>query len=484
MRRQLFGSFVFLLAAFVPTFILTSCSGLSSRNQAGSGSSKTVPALAWPTPSPVTNPTPLSSTQLDATANVPGTFVYTPAAGSVLPAGTQTLTVTFTPTDTGDYHTAAATVSIVVNPAKPDAYVYVSTKPDNNDNVEIYDYSAASDGTLTAVVGSPFSASTGVQATNGKYLFGSNGVDIYSFSVASDGTFQQVASINAQQFNSQSTNGSYCGNPGSPFLDRTGTNLYDLDYDGNVCANNQYQSFSVDSSIGNLTYLGSTSAATPIFDVPLSFSGNNQYAYGGSCYHWYQEIFGFVRNSDGTLAALSFDPIVSAPMPASNAGQIYCPYLAAADSANHVAVPVQALDNATLLPVGPMQLATYTSDASGNLTTSSTYSNMPAMSVTNSSNNYPTAISMSPSNQLLAIGGSAGLQVFHFNGANPIMPYTNVLTTDEVDSLFWDNDNHLYALAQSGAKLFVFTITPTSQNQASGSPYTLTNPGSLVVLPE
>ena len=334
------------------------------------------------------------------------------------------------------------------------------------------------------MAGSPFAASTGVQAANGKYLFGSNGIDIYSFSVASDGTFQQVASINAQQFNSQSSNGSYCGNPGSPFLDRTGTNLYDLDYDGNVCANNQYQSFSIDSSTGNLTYLGSTSASTPIFSVPLTFSGNNQYAYGASCYHWYQEIFGFVRNSDGTLTALSFDPIVSAPMPASNAGQMYCPYLAAADSANHVAVPVQGLDIGTLLPVGPTQLATYTSDSFGNLTTSSNYSNMPAMSVTNSSNNYPTAISMSPSNQLLGLGGSAGLQVFHFNGANPIKPYTDVLTTDEVDAMFWDNDNHLYALAQSGAKLFVFTITPTSQSQASGSPYTLTNPGSLIVLPE
>jgi hypothetical protein len=482
MRRQLFGPLLCLLAALVPSFILTSCSGLSS-NQAGSGSSKNVPTIAWPPPSPITNPTPLTAIQLDATANVPGTFVYTPAAGSVLPAGTQTLKVTFTPTDTTDYNPATAVVSITVNPA-PDAYVYVSAKPDNTGNVEIYAYGAASDGTLTAVPGSPFAASTGVQATNGKYLFGSNGVDIYSFSVVSDGTFQQVASINAQQFNTQSSNGSYCGNPGSPFLDRTGTNLYDLDYDGNGCANNQYQSFSIDSSTGNLTYLGATSASTPIFDVPLSFSGNNQYAYGASCYHWYQEIFGFVRNSDGTLTALSFDPIVSAPMPASQAGQIYCPYLAAADSTNHVAIPVQALDNATLLPVGPTQLATYTSDGSGNLTTSSTYSNMPAMSVTNSSNNYPTAISMSPSNQLLAVGGSAGLQVFHFNGANPITPYTDVLTTDEVDAMFWDNDNHLYALAQSGAKLFVFTITPTSQSQASGSPYTLTSPGSLVVLPE
>jgi hypothetical protein len=51
---------------------------------------------------------PISSTQLDATASVPGTFVNSLAAGTVLAAGTQTLSVTFTPHDTTDYATATA----------------------------------------------------------------------------------------------------------------------------------------------------------------------------------------------------------------------------------------------------------------------------------------------------------------------------------------------------------------------------------------
>jgi hypothetical protein len=74
--------------------------------------------------------------------------------------------------------------------------------------------------------------------------------------------------------------------------------------------------------------------------------------------------------------------------------------------------------------------------------------------------------------------------VFHFNGADPITPYTGPLTTDEIDQMFWDNDNHLYAIGQTAGKLFVFTITPTSNSQSSGSPYTITNPGNIVVLPE
>ena len=80
---------------------------------------KAVPVITWPVPAAITYPTPLSAAQLDATANVPGAFVYTPAAGTVLNAGTQTLSVTFTPTDTTDYTTAIATKSLTVNKAVP-----------------------------------------------------------------------------------------------------------------------------------------------------------------------------------------------------------------------------------------------------------------------------------------------------------------------------------------------------------------------------
>jgi hypothetical protein len=61
----------------------------------------------------------LSGTQLNASSSVAGTFTYSPAAGTVLSAGSQTLTVTFTPTDTTDYTTATETVSLTVNQATP-----------------------------------------------------------------------------------------------------------------------------------------------------------------------------------------------------------------------------------------------------------------------------------------------------------------------------------------------------------------------------
>jgi sugar lactone lactonase YvrE len=75
------------------------------------------PTITWPTPAAITYGTALSATQLDATASVDGTFVYTPAASTVLAAGSQTLSVTFTPTDTADYAAVTTTVKLVVNQA-------------------------------------------------------------------------------------------------------------------------------------------------------------------------------------------------------------------------------------------------------------------------------------------------------------------------------------------------------------------------------
>jgi hypothetical protein len=74
-----------------------------------------VPVITWATPAAVTFGTALSSTQLDATANVQGTFTYTPAAGIVLSPGTQALSVTFTPADTTNYTVAFATQTLPVS---------------------------------------------------------------------------------------------------------------------------------------------------------------------------------------------------------------------------------------------------------------------------------------------------------------------------------------------------------------------------------
>ena len=88
---------------------------------------KARPVITWSTPASITTGTALSGTQLNATANVPGTFVYTPAAGTVLGAGSnQVLQVAFAPTEAANYTTETATVLINVTIPTPtmDAVVW------------------------------------------------------------------------------------------------------------------------------------------------------------------------------------------------------------------------------------------------------------------------------------------------------------------------------------------------------------------------
>jgi hypothetical protein len=79
--------------------------------------------MTWTNPAPITYGTALTTNQLSANADVPGTFVYSNATGaivsigSVLNAGTNALTVFFTPSDTVDYTNVTASVNLVVTPA-------------------------------------------------------------------------------------------------------------------------------------------------------------------------------------------------------------------------------------------------------------------------------------------------------------------------------------------------------------------------------
>ncbi|MGD1065080.1 MAG: Ig-like domain repeat protein [Terracidiphilus sp.] len=90
-----------------------------------------VPPITWATPANIIYGTPLSPTQLDATSTATGggTFTYSPAAGTVLGTGKQTLNTTFTPTDMIDYTTATASVTLTVVPGSPTITITSSANP-------------------------------------------------------------------------------------------------------------------------------------------------------------------------------------------------------------------------------------------------------------------------------------------------------------------------------------------------------------------
>jgi hypothetical protein len=78
---------------------------------------KAASVITWANPADIVYGTALGALQLNATANVAGTFTYTPAAGTILPVGDgQTLNTSFRPADT-NYNAAARAVRINVKAA-------------------------------------------------------------------------------------------------------------------------------------------------------------------------------------------------------------------------------------------------------------------------------------------------------------------------------------------------------------------------------
>lgn len=122
--------------------------------------------INWATPAAITYGAALGAAQLNANARVPGTFTYSPDAGTVLNAGNaQLLSVTFAPDDPLSYAPTTATVTINVQRAPltvtvPDATkVYGAALPAlsanysgfvNGDTVASLDALATSSTTATA----------------------------------------------------------------------------------------------------------------------------------------------------------------------------------------------------------------------------------------------------------------------------------------------------------------------------------------------
>ncbi len=372
--------------------------------------------------------------------------------------------------------TALAQVSPVLNSQPPTgspvAYVYVASGAGTGNPNTIVGYSAAPNGALTAIPGSPFKQNEGSMAVNGKYLVGINttnsGSNIDTLGIGSNGALSYLSTTPCQRSNND------CIFARDVFFDHTGADVYVMENQGSE--NSETASYSIDKSTGTLNYIGTT--VTGVFPgdyTGIYFIGNNQYAYSADqsgC--MYPGIYSYQRDSSGMLNSIGATFI--SPTPPSSFSTYY-PDLAVADPTVNIAIIEQPANPPGCAPE-PLQLAVFTADANGNLTTNSTYQNMPTTAIKN-----PYDMKMSPSGQLLAVGGQEGLQIFHFNGSNPITRYTGLVTKDPINQMFWDNSNHLYAISSSTGKLYVGTVTPTKLANAPGSPYTITSPQDVIVQP-
>ena len=78
---------------------------------------KKEPDVWWNAPRAIGQGRALTRRELNAVANVSGTFMYSPAAGTILDPGKHTLTCTFIPADTATYAVAGRSVDIEVTEA-------------------------------------------------------------------------------------------------------------------------------------------------------------------------------------------------------------------------------------------------------------------------------------------------------------------------------------------------------------------------------
>jgi 6-phosphogluconolactonase (cycloisomerase 2 family) len=394
----------------------------------------------------------------------------------------------------GAFGQAPAAQTDEMNPesksATPVAFVYVTntTNPGalyykNN----LYAFTAAANGKLTPVSASPFSDDIFTMAVNGKYLFGGDGNtgNIDTFLMATGGALEEVETTDPASFSPGE-----CGNFGDFTLDHSGTVLYNVDLDAD-CQGTHFQYFQVQSATGKLDYVGDSEE---LMEAPnqLHFLADNKYGYAPSCplvdTEASADVYGLQRHSSGELT-VSFDAIMDGlggnpslgPVAPAEAGEpftYYCPMDYATDPTNHIAAVLQVEDGDGNTYGNPV-IGVYTAGSNGKLTTTNTSQDMPQV-VPGSALNQ---IRVSPSGKLVAVGG-LGLEIFHFNGANPVTKYKELLSGENIQQIYWDNNNHLYAVGVNNpgsGKLWVYSVTPTSVTEAQGSPYSIPNPYGMIV---
>jgi Tol biopolymer transport system component len=161
---------------------------------------KAIPVITWPAPAAITHGTPLSSVQLNATTNVPGTFAYAPPSGTVLPVGAgQTLSIMFTPTDGANFATVQAQVTITVLNAAPVARgVVVTTQEGVTKGGTLLAIDAESDPLTFSILTPPTKGTlTLVNPSTGAFTYAPNagaiGYDSFTYRAAEAGGASSTA---------------------------------------------------------------------------------------------------------------------------------------------------------------------------------------------------------------------------------------------------------------------------------------------------
>lgn len=334
----------------------------------------------------------------------------------------------------------------------------------------------APDGSAQPVSGSPFSGANSslVGATN--LLFGTDGNNIVTYTVAGDGSLSQTSSVNGRAYDLDRQT-SYIGGLS---LAPNGHSLYtdELYYDG---ANNAYLSWNANAS-GQLSYV--PAPAMPPYSTaggwPFSFTADSKFVYTWSICSRDGSVWGYARRANGTLAQIQ--PGAQIPPPQQGQGTSACSQAVATSTTGYAAIAW----NGDYCCGGAPLIATYAIQSSG------------ALSLVANSEQYVScgqpALAFDPTGHYLAVGCN-GVQVYALGAQGQLTPIGSAQQTSvPFEYLVWDAANHVYGLPQAGWQdcqssgsdcgLYIFNSNAGVLTLAGGAPHTLSQPGSLVVLPQ
>ncbi len=210
---------------------------------------------------------------------------------------------------------------------------------------------------------------------------------LHSYAIGANGAVgKQVAQIITQNYN-----GSECGNTDSSgaILDHTGSyfnvQLAGASYNGGedtTCA--AWQTYKIGSN-GEFTFLGANELgygfdSTALSSTVPTFSSNDKFTYGEYFTAFAPVYAAFQRDSTGVLEENpNFTDNSPAPDPnPAGSDNNYFPQAIVADPDAHLAMAmVQSFSS--LYPLPSLQLASYTINTKGAITTTHTWANMPTL---------------------------------------------------------------------------------------------------------
>jgi hypothetical protein len=345
-----------------------------------------------------------------------------------------------------------AQVTVAPTASSTAAYVYIQIQGPEG---AVYGFRASSTGHLSAIPGSPFKPAGQIVGSTPTKFFTLGKTLIHSYGISSDGAIEsQLSQIPFIDYDNQCS-GSQQSASGGAVLDHTGKYVYVL---FGCDAGNEYQTYLIHAD-GAFSYDGDTDLPQCYcgFGLP-SILGNESFAYAEDSSGHQSSTIGLRRESSGALQVVS----QFAETDPSLANGYYVPRSPdASPSGNYVVIQLYPDDGT------PVQLASYTVDSGGNISSTNTSSNMPTSA-------FPELNSMfSPSGDLF-VAYEDGIEIYKFNGAAPLTLWQTALTGTPIYQVAWDGSNHMYAIGDTN-KLYVFTVTSTSVTLTSsiniGSPY-------------